>query len=127
MITLVGRMRSISRSPSFHGWLATLHVSAPPLCAASSNDRVTDTEPSSAMKSTACPASDAEGSSSIVTTPDSHSKLEMVVFVPFSTKSAGLMTPFVPSAPTALPMATGSKNASCTVPEGAVTVISITL
>ena len=41
MITLVDRMRSMSRSPAFQGWAATLHVSVPPpLWVASSNDRV---------------------------------------------------------------------------------------
>ena len=46
----------------------------------------------------------------------------MVVVVPSSEKAAGLRTPLELSAPTALPMATGSKNASCSVPSGAVTV-----
>ena len=95
MIALVDRMRSMSRSPAFQGWLATLHVSAPPpLCVASSNDRVSDTEPSRAMKSTACPASDVEGSSVIVAVPDSHFRLEMVVFAPPTVNAAGFSTPF---------------------------------
>ena len=113
MITLVDRMRSMSRSPACHGWLATLHVSAPPLCVASSNDSVSDTEPSSAMKSMACPASDAEGSSTIVAVPASHFRLLIVALAPPTVNAAGYSTPFVPSAPTAVPMATGSKNASC--------------
>ena len=64
MITLADRMRSMSRSPAFQGWAATLHVSVPPLWVASSNDSVRDTEPSSAMKSTACPAGTRRGSGS---------------------------------------------------------------
>ena len=123
MITLVDRMRSMSRSPAFQGWLATLHVSAPPPpCVASSNESVVVTEPSRAMKSMACPASDAEGFSSSVTVPLSHFRLVIVALAPPTVKAAGFSTPLVPSAPTAAPMATGSKNASCIAPAGAVTV-----
>ena len=122
MITLVDRMRSMSRSPACHGWLATLQVSVPPLRVASSNDRASDTEPSSAMKSMAYPDNDAEGLSAIVAVPASHFRLEMVVFAPPTVNAAGFSTPSELSAPTAVPMSTGSKNASCTGRGDAVTV-----
>ncbi len=74
------------------------------------------------MKSMACPARDAVGFSSIVPTPFSHFRLVIVALAPPTVKAAGFRTPFVPSAPTAAPMTTGSKNASCTVSAGAATV-----
>ena len=48
-----------------------------------------------------------------MTAPSSHFRLEMVVVVPSSEKALGSRTPLELSAPTALPMSTGSKNASC--------------
>ena len=47
----------------------------------------------------------------------------MVVVAPLApANNAGFSTPFAPSAATALPTVTGSKNASCSTPSGAVTV-----
>ena len=62
----------------------------------------------------AWPASDAEGFSSIVTAPLSHFRLVIVALAPPTVNAAGFSTPLAPSAPTAAPMATRSKNASCT-------------
>ena len=118
----------MSRSPAFQGWAATLHVSAPPLCVASSNDRervvgaVEGDEVYGVSRQRT-----RRGSGSIVTAPSSHLRLVIVALAPPSgERRLASCTPFVPSAPTAAPMATGSKNASCSVPAGAVTVISIT-
>ena len=55
----------------------------------------------------------------MVTAPSSHFRLVIVALAPPTVNAAGFSTPFAPSAPTALPMATGSKNASCIVPAGA--------
>ena len=55
--------------------------------------------------------------------PASHAIRLMVADAPLaSVNPAGFSTPFALSAATAVPTVTGSKNASCSVPSGAVTV-----
>ena len=61
----------------------------------------------------------------MVTAPSSHFRLEMVVFVPLSEKALGLRTPLELSAPTAVAMATGSKNASCWIPGTSVDLVTV--
>ena len=80
------------------------------------------------MKSTKCSAMPLWGVSLIFTVPvapepGSHAMRSMLVVAPLAlVNHAGLSTPFAPSAATALPTVTGSKNASCSTPSGAVTV-----
>ena len=110
------RIRSISRSPACHGWSTTLHVWDAAAVAPPASDNATD--PSKAMKSSACPVSDAAELSTSVRLPLSHFRVWSAVLTPPTLNAVGFNTPFVPSAPTAVPMATGSKNASCRVPVG---------
>ena len=124
------RMRNISLSPLCHGCDVTgqlsVSLAASTVAAATFNDR--DTEPSRAMKSTAWPAIPVWGERATFTVPvapepGSHAMRSMVVVAPLaSANDAGLSTPFAPSAATALPTVTGSKNNSCSTPSGALTV-----
>ena len=124
------RMRTISLSPLRQGRDATgqLNVSLAASTAASETFNDKDTEPSSAMKSTAWPAIPVWGERATFTVPvapepGSHAIRSMVVVAPLApANNAGFRTPFAPSAATALPTVTGSKNASCSTPLGAVAV-----
>ena len=71
------RTRSISLSPALQGWVGTVQVSVPPLSVASAtiNDRVV--VPSRPMKSRAWPVTSM--SRSVVTRPDCHEIVPMVV------------------------------------------------
>ena len=119
------RMRSISSSPSSHGCDGTdqLSDSFAASTAAASVFRESDVVPSKAMKSTMWPAMPVWGLSFSFTVPGSHEIRSMVADAPAaSVNVAGFRTPLVSSAATVVPSVTGSKNASCRVPSGAVTV-----
>ena len=108
-------MRSISWSPTLHGAAALDHVTVPAAVSvfAALAGRVSATDPSSAMKSSASPLSEALGLSVSVMIPLlCQLRLWSAVDVPLTVNAAGFSAPFAPSAPIAEPMATGSKNAS---------------
>ena len=118
------RRRSINRSPACHGCDATLHVSVPAVASTVAADAASDSvsSPSIASTSSVCPVNAAYGASVSTTDPPCHVKDLSDADEPPTVNALGFSAPFVPSAPNPAPMATGSKNASCAVLVGAVTV-----
>ena len=130
------RIRSIRRSPGCQGCVQTGQRSSwPPAVAlrvAASPRSVSPTVPSSRISSSCWPARVVPATSSR-SCPASQVKRRRVADVPLlpeapaapptAPTAAGASTPCAASRPTTpLPSAAGSKNASCTVPAGAVTV-----
>ena len=114
-VAAVLRMRSISWSPDRHGAAGLDHFSVPGGLSvfAALAGSVSASDPSSAMKSSASPLSDALGLSVSVIVPLLlHCRLWIDVDVRLAVNAAGSSAPFAPSAPIAEPMVTGSKNAS---------------
>ena len=129
-------IRSIRRSPGCQGWVQTGQRSSWPAAVAvrvaASPRSVSPTVPSSRISSSCWPASVVPATSSR-SCPASQVSRRRVAEVgllpeapdapPAAPTAAGASTPWAASRPTTpSPSAAGSKNASCTVPTGAVTV-----
>ena len=113
----------MSLSSACHGWAATLQVSVPPETAAAPPSRESATVPSRAMKSRTRPDRDAGVLRVRVAEPSCHFRDWRSVLTWPTENALGSSTPSDASALTPPPAnVTGSKNASCTVPAGVVTV-----
>ena len=105
-------IRSMSKSALCQGWLGTDQERVPAVVSSVAEDAGSerDTEPSSSMKSSLWPESEACVERDRTTDPLSHLRPVIEVDVPSTVKEAGLRTPLEASAPTPEAMVTGQRR-----------------